>query len=172
LLNKMERNENKEKNERKRTAEALSKGTEKIMRILQTDIPGNLQIYPALTRIKGVSWSLSNSICNKIGFDKKRKIVSLSKEEITKLEGFIKNLELPAHLFNRRKDFDTGENMHLTGADLDLRKEFDIKRLKKIKSYKGLRHSLGQPVRGQRTRGHFRQKGKAVGVVKKKLKGK
>lgn len=168
----MEKNEAKERIERKRAAEALNKGTEKIIRLLQTDIPGNLQIYPALTRIKGISWSLSGSICNKLGINKRIKIVSLSKEELSKIEEFIKNPELPIHLFNRRKDLDTGEDMHLIGADLDLKKEFDIKRLKKIKSYKGLRHSLGQPVRGQRTRGHFRQKGKAVGVVKKKVRGK
>jgi len=52
-----------------------------------------------------------------------------------------------------------------------LQTEFDIKRLKKIKSYRGLRHVLGQPVRGQRTRGHFR-KNKAVGVTGKAKKGK
>jgi len=41
--------------------------------------------------------------------------------------------------------------------------------LKKMKSYKGWRHSLGQPVRGQRTRSHFR-KGSAIGVMKTKAK--
>ena len=48
-----------------------------------------------------------------------------------------------------------------------MKREFDIKRMKKIKSYKGARHSAGQPVRGQRTRSHFRSRGKAVGVTKK-----
>ena len=56
--------------------------------------------------------------------------------------------------------------MHLTGADLTLSKELDIKRLKKIKSYRGIRHSIGQPVRGQRTRSHFRT-GVSVGVQRK-----
>ena len=51
--------------------------------------------------------------------------------------------------------------------DLDIQKEFDIKRLKKIKSYRGLRHAQGLPVRGQRTRSHFRKKGGAVSVRKK-----
>ena len=44
----------------------------------------------------------------------------------------------------------------------------DIKMLKKIKSYKGIRHSLGLPVRGQRTRSNFRKnKGKVMGVKRK-----
>ena len=145
---------------------------EKIIRIMQTDIDGKKQIYVGLTKIKGVSWSLSNALCNKLGFDKKKKITDLSNEEIKKIEEFIKNPEIPEFLLNRRKDLDSGKNLHLLGSDLDLRKEFDIKRLKKIKSYKGLRHALGQPVRGQRTRGHFRSKGKAVGVIKKGKVGK
>ena len=41
--------------------------------------------------------------------------------------------------------------------------------MKKIKSYKGWRHAMGQPVRGQRTRSHFR-KGSSVGVIKAKAK--
>jgi small subunit ribosomal protein S13 len=46
-----------------------------------------------------------------------------------------------------------------------LKKEFDIKRLKKIRSYRGLRHATGRPVRGQRTKGHFRSK-TSLGVAK------
>ncbi len=49
-----------------------------------------------------------------------------------------------------------------------MRKEFDVKRMKQIRSYKGVRHSLKQPVRGQRTRSHFRTTGVAVGVKKPK----
>ena len=47
----------------------------------------------------------------------------------------------------------------------------DIKRLKKIRSFRGWRHALGQPTRGQRTRSHFRskKKGKSIGVTKKKV---
>ena len=49
-----------------------------------------------------------------------------------------------------------------------MKKDFDIRRLKKIRSYKGVRHTSGQPVRGQRTRSHFRKKGQSVSVMKKK----
>ena len=74
---------------------------------------------------------------------------------------------------NRRKDIESGETKHLIGSELELQKEFDIKRLKKIRSYRGLRHALGQPVRGQRTRSHFRaKKRKAVGVLNKPKVGK
>jgi len=148
------------------------KETSKIIRIMQTDIPGEKQAYVGLTKIKGVSWSFSNALCYKLGIDKKKSIDSLSEEEIKKIEEFIKNPNLPPFLLNRRKDLETGENKHLITTDLDLRKDFDIKRLKKIRSYRGLRHALGQPTRGQRTKSHFRQKGKSMGVIKKAKIGK
>ena len=56
----------------------------------------------------------------------------------------------------------------MTGTDLELQTEFDIKRMKKIKSYKGVRHSAGQPVRGQRTKSHFRKNKAKSGGIKKK----
>ena len=70
-------------------------------------------------------------------------------------------------MLNRRKDIETGEDKHLLGSDLKLRKEFDLKRMKNIRSYKGVRHALGLPVRGQSTRSHF-HKGKSLGVKKPK----
>jgi len=140
---------------------------EKIIRIMQADIPGGKQIYAGLTKVKGVSWSLANALCNKLKIDKKRKVSSLSAGEIEKITSFLTNPPLPGFLLNRRRELDSGKDRHLIGSDLDLKKEFDIKRLKKIKSYRGLRHALGQPTRGQRTRAHFRTKGRAVGVIKK-----
>lgn len=163
--------ENIKQNIEKQEAERR-KQEERIIRILQTDIDGKKQIYAALTKIKGVSWSLSNAVCKKLNLERRKKIGSLSQEEIKKVEEFIRNPHVPEFLFNRRKDLESGRNMHLIGSDLDLRKEFDIKRLKKIKSYRGLRHALGQPTRGQRTRSHFRAKGKSVGVTKKSKIGK
>jgi ribosomal protein S13 len=75
--------------------------------------------------------------------------------------------EVLDYMKNRRKDPETGESKHLLANDLDITKEFDIKRLKKMKSYRGLRHSFGLPVRGQRTRSHFkRKKGAKVGIKK------
>jgi small subunit ribosomal protein S13 len=144
------------------------KNEEKIIRILSTDMEGRMKVYSGLTKIKGISWSLSNAICKILKIDKNRKIGSLDEKEISTLTEFIKNPKLPSFLFNRKMDFETGEDKHLIGADLELRKEFDIKRLKKIKTYKGYRHGAKLPLRGQRTKGNFRRnKAKGVGIKKK-----
>ena len=141
-----------------------------IIRILQTDIPGNKKVLVGLTYIKGVSWAVSNAICKLLKIDPDKKIDKLVEEDIKKITDFLKNPVLPKFLLNRRKDFETGEDGHLIMAELEMKKEFDVRRLKKIRSYRGLRHALGHPTRGQRTRSHFRAKGKkkAVGVKKKK----
>lgn len=143
-------------------------GEETLVRILNRDLPGSKNVYAGLTRIKGISWSISNVICVKAEIDSKKKLKDLTKDEILRIEKFMEKFDVANFLKNRQKDFDSGEDKHLLSNDLDLRKEFDIKRLKKIKSYRGLRHSLGQPSRGQRTRSHFRTSGIAVGVRKPK----
>ena len=141
---------------------------EKLIRILSKDIDGGLNIYVGLTKIKGISWSMSNAICKSLSLDKKRKIGSLSKEEIEKINRFLKDAKVPSYLFNRKFDPETGEDRHVLATDLELQKEMDIGKLKKIKSYKGYRHSAGLPLRGQRTRSHFRRnKRKSVGIKKK-----
>jgi len=142
-----------------------------LVRIMQTDIPGNKNILTGLTYIKGVSWSFSNAICKILELNPNKKISELDEKEIGKIIKFFQSPHsLPKFLLNRRKDFETGEDSHLTGSSLDMKKEFDIRRLKKIRSYRGLRHATGQPTRGQRTKSHFRTRGKkkAVGVQKKK----
>jgi small subunit ribosomal protein S13 len=141
---------------------------EKLIRILSKDIEGGLKVYVGLTKIKGISWSLANAICKSLNINKERKIGSLSKEEIEKINEFIKKPKMPIYLFNRKSDIETGENKHLVGSDLELQKELDIGRLKKIKSYRGFRHAVGLPLRGQRTKSHFRRnKRKSVGIKKK-----
>jgi small subunit ribosomal protein S13 len=143
---------------------------ERMIRILSEDIEGGMTVYAGLTKIKGISWSLANAICKVLKIDKNRKVGSLTDAEVKKISDFIKNPQIPPFIFNRRFDFETGKDKHLTGTNLELQKEFDIKRLKKIKSYRGIRHSAGLPVRGQRTRSHFR-KNKAKGAgIKKKVK--
>ncbi len=155
--------------EKDRQAEE-KKQEERMIRILSQDIEGGMRVYPGLTKIKGVSWSLSNATCKKLNIDKNRKMGSLTSDEVKKITEFIKNPEMPEFIFNRRHDFETGKNKHLTGTDLELRTDFDIKRLKKIRSYKGVRHGAGLPVRGQRTRSNFR-KNRAKGMgIKKKIK--
>lgn len=138
-----------------------------LVRIFGYDIPGSRNLFTGLTRIKGVSWAISNAACIKLSLNKAKKISELTKPEIAQIENFLKNLDVPDFLKNRRLDSESGKTSHFYGADLDMKREFDIKRLKEIKSYKGIRHALKLPVRGQRTRSHFRKKGAAGGIKKK-----
>ena len=141
---------------------------DKIVRILSKDIEGKSTLYSGLTKIKGVSWTLSNAACRKLGLDKKTKVGSLTEEQVKKIEAFLKNPDVPEHVLNRRKDLESGEDRHLTGVDLELRKDFDIKKLKQIKSYRGFRHMSGLPMRGQRTKSNFRRNcAKGAGIKKK-----
>ena len=148
-----------------------AQSTERIVRILSKDLEGGMTVYSGLAKIKGISWSFSNAICKSLEIDKKKKIGALSEGDIKEISDFAKSPKVPSYILNRRKDHETGENKHLTGTDLELAKEFDIKRLKQIKSYRGLRHSLGLPLRGQRTKGNFRKnRSKGVGIKKKNKK--
>lgn len=144
------------------------KAEDRVVRILSKDIEGRTKIYSGLTKIKGISWGISNSVCRKLGIDKNKRIGALTEKEIASIEAFLKNPDIPFHLKNRKKDFETGNDSHLIGSDLDLKKEFDIKRLKKIKSYRGVRHLTGQPTRGQSTRSHFRTNRKRGSGIKSK----
>lgn len=145
-----------------------------IVRVVNTDIFGKKQLYIALKQIYGVSYSFSNAVCNVLNFPKNKKIGLLSTEELKKIEDVVlnpQNYKIPAYLYNRRKDHNTGKDIHITTSKLKLTKDFDIKNLRKIKTYKGMRHSFGLPVRGQSTKAHFR-KGKKVGVTRKGAKSK
>lgn len=144
------------------------KDTGRIVRILSKDIEGNTTIYSGLTRIKGVSWGFSNALCKVLKIPKTKRIGELTADEVKKIEEFVKNPQVPEFLMNRRADLDTGEDKHLQGTDLELRKDFDVKRLKQIRSYRGLRHSIGLPLRGQRTRSNFRRNRKRGAGIKKK----
>jgi len=163
-----EKKKKKEKTEKKQPQETKIRAIT-LIRILATDIPGTSPVYAGLTNIKGVSWTISNAICIILGIPKNKKMTELSQEEIDKISAFIKNPQIPEWMMNRRKDIETGVSKHLVTTELDLSKDFDIRRMKKIKSYKGWRHTLGQPVRGQRTRSHFRH-GAAIGVAKGKAR--
>jgi len=144
-----------------------------LIRLMNADIKGEKNISYALRRIKGVGINFANTICNVANIEKTKKAGDLTQEELTKIEDIIKNpkkYNFPDYLLNRQKDYTSGENRHITSTDLKFEKEFDIKRLQKIKSFRGLRLSWGLPVRGQRTKNNFRKSGKAVGVMKKTVK--
>ena len=141
-----------------------------IVRIANIDIPGQKQIGISLQKIKGIGANLADVICKLAGIKKSAKTGNLNEKDIAKLDGLVRNPEksgFPVWMFNRRKDYDTNENKHLTSGTLNFVQDNDLKRLKKIKSYIGVRHMKKLPVRGQRTKSNFR-KGKVLGVSKKK----
>ncbi len=144
---------------------------QQLVRVYNTDLPGEKRILFALRRVKGVSLSLANAILYKAGVPKLKHAGDLTDEEIERIESVMKNLpeHVPAWLLNRRKDYATGKDLHVYAADLDFTIQQDKRRLARIKSYRGLRLQAGLPVRGQRTKSNFRKnKGKTMGVRKKK----
>ncbi len=141
-----------------------------IVRIAETDLDGNRPVLYALQGIKGIGYRVAEGIVKNANLDPKEKIGNLSDEKIEEIRVLVEEkLEdmLPAWMMNRRKDYLTGEDRHLLATDLDLQKQEDINRLKRIRAYRGIRHERGLPVRGQRTRSNGRR-GLAVGVSRKK----
>ena len=142
-----------------------------LVRIIDVDIPGDVSIFMALTRVKGASFMLANAVANTLHLNRTEKCGNFSQQEVDKIEDVMKNpvkYNLPKWLFNRRKDRETGEDKHLVGSDLDFAKNMDIRFLKKIRVYRGIRHAKGsKKVRGQKT-GSSGRKGRSIGVAKKK----
>lgn len=141
------------------------KEVKRIIRFGETNLDGSKSVGVALREVKGVSFAYSNAVAKISGFENKA-IGDLSESELKTLERMITNPgehKIPSWFFNRRKDPDSGVNKHIVTSNLELTQRMDIDKMKKVKSYKGMRHIMDLPVRGQRTRGSFR-KGKAVGV--------
>lgn len=157
----------KKKTEAKKEVPKVFRESKKIIRLLDTNIESDMKIGRALRKIKGISFMISNALCITNGISPNSRLESLGEEQIRKLEESIKNPNVPAWMLNRRKDMKTGNDAHLTSTDIDINLREDITLMKKMRCYKGIRHELGQPVRGQRTRSTFRTN-KSVGVVKKK----
>ncbi len=142
------------------------------VRIANTDLNGARPIITSLRKIKGVSFMFANLVCHLAKVDKTKKTGELSEEEVKRIDVVMKDplkAGTPIWMINRRKDVETGEDKHLISADLTFTQDNDIKIMKKIKSYRGVRHILNQPVRGQKTKSNFREnKGKVHLGVKKK----
>jgi small subunit ribosomal protein S13 len=142
-----------------------------IVRIANTDLVGEKAILVALKKIKGIGFIYSNMVCRLAHINPMKKAGLLGSSEIERLNEIILNPEkfsIPTWMMNRKKDFETGKTTHMITGTLDFTVEQDMRRLKKIKSYRGIRHSTGLTVRGQRTKSNFRRnKGKVVGVKRK-----
>ncbi|MEM2210322.1 MAG: 30S ribosomal protein S13 [Nitrososphaerales archaeon] len=139
-----------------------------IVRIAGKDLDGTKKVVAALADIKGIGQNLAHAILNALKIDSKLRLGSLSEAQISEIEQSLKDLRkigIPTWAFNRRKDLETGGDFHIIGSDLELTVRSDIQREMSIGSWRGVRHSLGLKVRGQRTRTTGR-KGATVGVKK------
>ena len=122
-------------------------------RVAGVEIPNEKKLWVSLMNIYGIGKSLALEICKETNIDENTIVKDLSESDLDVIRGYIdKNFEVEVEL--RQKTFR------------------DIKRLKDIKSYRGIRHKLGLPVRGQRTRhnAHTRKgKSRPVGGLKRTL---
>ena len=122
-------------------------------RVAGVEIPNEKKLWVSLMNIYGIGKSLALEICKETNIDENTIVKDLSESDLDVIRGYIdKNLEVEGEL--RQKTFR------------------DIKRLKDIRSYRGIRHKLGLPVRGQRTRhnAHTRKgKSRPVGGLKRTL---
>jgi len=141
-----------------------------IIRIANSDVSGEERLAYALTSIRGIGPRISNAIINKLKLDARMLAGKLNDENIAEIENAIANISdyVPKWLLNRQNDYDSGEDIHSVSIDLKMTLGDDLNRMKKVKSYKGIRHASGHKVRGQRTYSNGR-KGLALGVSRKKV---
>jgi small subunit ribosomal protein S13 len=120
------------------------------MKIIGVNIPDEERVEIGLTSIYGIGRNNVAELLEEANINPNKRVKKLTKEEVSRI---IKGLE----------DFK---------VEGDLRKEIkdNVARLEKIRSYRGIRHIAGLPVRGQRTKTNARTvKGpaKTVGALKK-----
>jgi small subunit ribosomal protein S13 len=121
--------------------------------------------------VKGVGRRLARAIVEAADLNPEQRAGFITDEDVAKLEEILKapdKFGIPHWMLNRQKDMTTGQNKHLIGADLEFQNKMDIDFLMKTKNWRGIRHSLGLKVRGQRTRCTGR-KGRTVGVRRKRI---
>ncbi len=121
-------------------------------RISGVELQDNWRVDFALTRIKGIGWSLSSVVLKELKIDPSKRVSDLNSEDLNRLANKVE--EYPIE------------------GDLARKVRGDIQRLRDISSYRGMRHSRGLPARGQRTRTNARTKRgkrKTVGAFKKEV---
>ena len=107
-------------------------------RVAGVNIPDNKQVSIALTYIYGIGRSLALEILKKAKIDPEKRVSSLSEKELTNLRNVIQQ-----------------GGYKVEGALREAIRQ-NIKRLRLIRAYRGLRHARGLPVRGQQTRTNSR----------------
>jgi small subunit ribosomal protein S13 len=119
-------------------------------RIAGVDLPRNKRIIIALTYIHGVGRTTAEKILEKVGLDPNIRSDSLSEVDVRNIRQVI-------------------EDSYKVEGDLRREIQLNVKRLKDLGCYRGLRHRRGLPVRGQRTKTNARtRKGPRRTVTKKK----
>lgn len=117
-------------------------------RIAGVDLPKDKKIWVALTYIRGIGSSLSKKILEEVQISPEVKVQDLTEEQIGKI-----------------RDGIAGAGIRVEG-ELAAEVTMNIKRLKEIGSYRGVRHERGLPVRGQKTRTNARtRRGKKMAVT-------
>lgn len=119
-------------------------------RIAGVNIPDNKRVPISLTYIHGIGRTTAFKMCETLGIDVQRRMKDLTEDELNAV----------------RKEIEA--NLTIEG---DLRREvsINIKRLMDMRAYRGLRHRMSLPVRGQRTQTNARtRKGPAKAVAGKK----
>jgi small subunit ribosomal protein S13 len=120
-------------------------------RVIGIDIPDNKRLEVSLTYIYGVGRELSKQIIEKLGLNKDMRAKELNEDDIARLNAIL-------------------QSEYVVEGDLRRQTQNNIKRLVGIHCYRGIRHRLGLPVRGQRTRTNARtRKGKRKTVANKKI---
>jgi len=121
-----------------------------VARIASVDLPRDKRVEIGLTYIYGIGLSRSQDILAATGINPDTRVKDLTDAEVTALRGEVE------------------ANYEVEG-DLRRLESMNIKRLVDIGSYRGRRHRLGLPVRGQRTRTNARtRRGKRVAIQGKK----
>ena len=141
-------------------------------RKLRSQVDGNAKVEQGLTQIRGIGRRFAQAIIMVAGINPDMRIGALPEKDLNRIEEIIiapiAN-GIPAWMVNRKKDLVTGENLHIFGNRLELSVRRDIDRMKRIRSYKGVRHHQGLKVRGQKTKSTGRH-GLVVGVLRRRLK--
>ncbi len=141
-----------------------------LVRIYSTDLPGDEVIALALTRIKGISRRTSISLLRAVGIPESMRVGFLTNDQVERIEEALADplaAGLPEWMLNRRNDPETGESTMLLESELLLQRKTDIDRMIRKRSWRGVRHSRGLKVRGQRTKSTGRKSG-SLGVSRKK----
>ena len=139
-------------------------------RTLRAQVDGNAKVVFGLTQIRGIGRRFGQAIVKVAGINPNIRIGAIPEKDLNRLEEIIINPVqngIPNWMVNRPKDLRTGEDLHMIGNRLDISLKRDIDRMKKIKSYKGVRHHLKLKVRGQRTKSTGRH-GLVIGVMRRK----